>query len=90
MMLNDQFVQDQGGRFAARLRREAGPEATAQIRRGFALAMQRAPAEAEMDAARRLLDTQRRLVKDQPEPERRALETFCVALLNLNELIYVD
>jgi hypothetical protein len=90
MLLNDQFVQDQGARFAARLRLEAGPEATAQIRRAFALALQRAPAEAEVDAARRLLDTQRRLAKDQPEPERRALETFCVALLNLNELIYVD
>jgi hypothetical protein len=63
--------------FAGRVRREAGEEPAAQVRRAFAVAFGRAPSDAERDAAEALV-------------RRHGLEALCRALFNANEFVYVD
>ena len=91
MLLNDGFVQQQASRFAERLRREAGENETAQVQRAFALTVQRSPSKKELATALRMLAEQRQLAgADAKESGRIALRNFCVAMLNLNEVIYLD
>lgn len=91
MLLNDSFVQTQARHLAARLTREADGE-VGRIKRGFALVLQRAPSASELASARSLISEQRNRAgaEKKQEPARVALESFCRALLNLNEMIYVD
>lgn len=92
MLLNDPFVQQQGERFAQRLRREAGPDTAAQIRRAFALAVQRSPTNPEVLAALQMIQAQERLARAAGDAlaEETALRGFCIALFNLNEMLYTD
>ena len=76
-LLNDPFMLDQGERFAARLRKEAGDAAPDQVRRAFRLAFGRDPSEAEQAASAKLI-------------QARGLATFCRALFNANEFVFVD
>ncbi len=75
-LFNSPFVIQQADFFAERLQREVGDLPAAQIRRGFALAFQRAPAPTELDACERLI-------------REHGLPTFCRVLLNANELIFI-
>jgi hypothetical protein len=76
-LLNGSFMVQQAGHFAERLQREAGSDVDAQVRRGFRLAFQREPSQEELSAAVHL-------VRDA------GLPAFCRALLNANELLYVN
>jgi hypothetical protein len=75
-LLNSRFVVHQSGIFAERLRREAGDDPAAQVRRGLRLAFQREATAEEIAAATKL-------VRDH------GLAAFCRALLNANEFLYV-
>jgi hypothetical protein len=77
---------------AERVRREAGNDEQAQIRRAFALVLQRSPITSEVEFARQLLADQsaRAATEGAREPRRVALQSFCRALFNVNEMIYVD
>jgi hypothetical protein len=77
--LNGAFVQAEADWFAARLRREAGSEPRAQVRRAFELALCRQPEETELRAVEAFLARQ----------ARRGLEAFCLVLLNTNEFAYL-
>jgi len=92
MLLNDSFVQAQAEAFAQRVRREAGTKPEAQIARAFQLAVQRGPTKAEVQAARALLADQAARVRGEGahDSEMVALRSLCRALLNLNEVVYVD
>lgn len=92
MLLNDSFVQTQAATFAERIRREAGPRTEAQITRAFQLAVQREPTKAEARAGRALLADQVEHAQREgsAEPANVALTSLCRALLNLNEVVYVD
>jgi hypothetical protein len=76
-MMNHAFGLDMARALADRLRREAGAEPSAQVRRAFALAFGRPPSEAERGRAVSLI-------------ARHGLLPFCRALLNANELIYLE
>ncbi len=76
-LLNDPFMLDQGERLAARLRKEAGDAAPDQVRRAFRLALVREPLDAEENAAEKLI-------------QAHGLATFCRALFNANEFVFVD
>jgi hypothetical protein len=77
-MMNHRFSLDMAGCFADRLRREAGEAAPdAQVQRAFALAYSRGPTPEELDAAVRLI-------------EAHGLRAFCRAVLNSNELLYLE
>ena len=76
-LMNNRFMIEQAGQFAARLRKEAGDGIDAQIKHGFSLAFGRPPVNEEVDAARRLV-------------HEHGLESLCRMLLNANEFVYVD
>src|SRR5262249_14451160 len=63
--LNGAFVQEQARHFAARLRREAGDEAAAQVRRAYELALCRPPRAEEVELAVQFLARQRQLIEDE-------------------------
>jgi mono/diheme cytochrome c family protein len=76
-LLNSSFMVQQADLFAGRLRREAGPDAGAQVDRGFRLAFGRGPDPDERAAAVRLV-------------EHEGPAAFCRALLNANEFVHVE
>lgn len=75
-LLNSGFMMQQAEAFAKRLEKDAGKENREQVRRAFALAFQREPDRAELNAATKLVSEQ-------------GLAVFCRALLNANEFVYV-
>ncbi len=76
-LLNHQFTLDMADALEARVKQEAPNNEAAQIRHAFALAFQRQPAQAEESAALQLI-------------ARHGWRAFCRALLNANELIYLQ
>jgi hypothetical protein len=76
-MLNNAFILRMAEDFAGRIRREAGGDIDAQVRRAYALAYGRAPGGDEAALARRFLATQ-------------GLAAFARVLFNSNEFLYVD
>src|SRR6185503_3203674 len=74
-LLNSGFMMQQASFLAERLEKEAGKDAKAKARRAFALAFQREPDSAELNAAMKLIREQ-------------GLPVFCRALLNANEFVY--
>jgi hypothetical protein len=75
-LLNDPFVLEQSERFAARVQREAGSDAAAQVSRAFGLAFGRAPTDEEAKAGERLVKTH-------------GLALLCRALFNAGEFIFL-
>jgi hypothetical protein len=76
-LMNGPFVLQQAGFFAERVRREAGPEVSAQVERAFSLAFGRRPDEQEKAAAAELV-------------REHDLPALCRALFNANEFVYVN
>jgi len=73
--------------FAARLRKEAGEDTTAQIRHGLQLVLQRPPLDREVALC---LQTCAKLKGELHLTEETALQRFALIALNLNEFIYLD
>ena len=96
--MNGGFAQQQAGFLAARLEREAGEDVKGQVSRAFELAFSRPPRAKEVNVAREFLAAQQRQIeadakatnKDVSDPRRRALEAFCLVLLNTNEFFYLN
>ena len=96
--LNGEFTRRQAQYFAERLKREAGDAPEAQVLRAFALALCRPPRPAELRAALDFLAAhQNQIETDAAAAKRpvdnsrqRALEAFCLILLNSNEFFYSD
>jgi hypothetical protein len=94
--LNGAFVHQQAGFFASRLASEAGPRATNQLDRAFALALGRPPRAEESRTALDFLDKQEQQIRTDAagietkavDARRKALEAFCLVLLNMNEFVY--
>nr|MBA3938648.1 DUF1553 domain-containing protein [Planctomycetota bacterium] len=86
-MLNSTLMAEQSAAFARRLRKEAGNDATQQVRLALALATQRAPTDKEIV---RGLGFLRELKQKDHLADDRALETYCLMVLNLNEFVYLD
>jgi hypothetical protein len=99
-LLNNDFVHEQSRQFAARVRREAGPNVAAQIDRAWWLALGRPPGEQDCYAALEHLARQAEFLSTQAaesgrplppeEAAQQALESLCHVLVNTNEFIYVD
>jgi len=77
MMMNNNFVITQAKQFAARLRKDAGEDAAAQVDRAFLLALGRTPTASEKTESIEY-------VKGGPQ----RLVEFCQAMFNLNEFVY--
>ncbi|MEX0939621.1 MAG: PSD1 and planctomycete cytochrome C domain-containing protein [Pirellulales bacterium] len=86
-MLNGSFVNKQAAQFADRLRSEAGEELRDQVTLALRLTLCRAPDEASIDRGIELIDSLRR---EHELPEEKALDYYCLVVLNLNEFVYLD
>jgi hypothetical protein len=96
--LNGDFMHQQAGHFAGRLRREAGSDVRAQVRRAFEVAFSRPPRAEEVKLALAFLAAQQRQVEADAAAEKkpagdarlRALRAFCLVVLNTNEFVYLN
>lgn len=79
-LMNSQLALDAAHGLADRIARDAGPDTNARITRAYRLALGRVPRAEELELARRFLT---------PET-RESLAGFCLALLNINEFVYLD
>jgi hypothetical protein len=94
--LNGAFVHQQAGYFAVRLAGEAGHSVKDQVARAFTLALGRPPRADESRAALEFLDRQERQIRadaggpnhNAVDARRKALESFCLVVLNMNEFVY--
>ena len=90
-MMNSEFLQQQARVFAERVRREAGgPDAAdvpAQVRRALEIALVRQVTDAEVERGVALVA---RLDDADGVSPSRAMELFCLMVLNLNEFAYLD
>ena len=77
-LLNGKLARDSARAMADRLDREAGPGVDARIELAYRLALGRRPDEAELALAREYLDG------------GRPMAGLCLALMNVNEFVYVD
>ena len=75
-LFNSRFVEQQAALFADRLRREAGDDASAQVRRGYRLALGREPDDEETRLCADLI-------------RAHDLPTFCRVLFNTNEFLFL-
>jgi hypothetical protein len=76
-LLNSAFMLDQSKAFAERVVADVGTDATAQVNRCFQLAFVREPNAKELTASVAVV-------------KQHGLAAFCRALLNTNELVFVD
>lgn len=94
--LNGNFAREQANAFAARLLAEAGANPLAQMSRAFSLAYGRPPSPAELKTGGEFLTRQTRQIQtdmakaDTAVASKRALEAFCLILLNSNEFFYLN
>jgi len=93
--LNGAFLNEQAGFFADRLRKEAGGDAAAQVRRAYELALGRTARADEVEKVVAFLDRQKRQIQmdaavANEEASSRALASFCLVLLNTNEFAWWD
>jgi hypothetical protein len=103
-LLNDRMVHELAKSFAERVRREAGDDPERQIALAYVVATGRAPGGEELETARggfeALVERWRREAENavseavnapgEGEARRRALESFCHALVNSAGFLYVD
>jgi len=86
-MLNSDFLNQQAGIFAKRLK-EAAPESVSeQVKTGLELVLQRAPTAKEIQRGNDLIQS---LIADDKVSADQALVYFCLVALNMNEFIYLD
>jgi hypothetical protein len=85
--LNGEFFNQQARVLAERIRREAGDDSRAQVELALRLALARPATDDEIQRGERLLRGW--TVEDGASTED-ALRYFCLLVLNLNEVIYVD
>ena len=96
--LNGDLANEQARYLAARVRTEAGAQASRQVDYAFRTVLSRPPSAKEGKEVRAFLKAQGRRIKadagaDEPadgEAARRALEAFCLVLLNSNEFFYLN
>ncbi|MEK6234211.1 MAG: PSD1 and planctomycete cytochrome C domain-containing protein, partial [Planctomycetales bacterium] len=92
-LLNNPFMVDCAEGLAARVRRQAGAEREPRIRLAFRVALGRSPDQIELRAAAKFFDglSAAGAMEDHDETETATpLGQFCLALLNLNEFVYID
>jgi hypothetical protein len=75
-LFNSRFTLEASAAFAARVKKEAGADPTAQVTRAFRLALGRPPAAAELADA-------------EPTVRQHGLAVLCRALFNSNEFLFV-
>ena len=86
-MLNSEFSNARAAALARRLMREHPGDVDAQVRRAIELSTNRPAIREEVTEARDFMEL---LEREEDFEGERALETFCLIALNLNEFMHVD
>jgi hypothetical protein len=86
-LLNSGFMQEQAKLLAESLTRRADEPLEARVRLGLATVTQREPTPADIERGLALVN---RLQHDHKLSADQALACYCLALLNLNEFVYLD
>ncbi|MCG6157789.1 PSD1 and planctomycete cytochrome C domain-containing protein [Rubinisphaera margarita] len=86
-MINGEFLNELADDFAARLRKEAGKDVSAQVSRGLQLVTTREPEQQDIAEGLQLIEE---LKTEHGLSEEDALKYFCLYALNLNEFLFVD
>lgn len=86
-MLNGKFLQDSAAAMAERLRKDAGDDVAAQVRRAIRLTTGRVPSDDEVKKDSAFIAE----LKDKHKlSSQEALKQYCLMALNTNEFVYVD
>lgn len=97
--MNGEFMREQAKHFAQRLLNEAGKEPSVQIQKSYSLAFARVPTAQEKKAGLEFLakmtkqiETDMRVAKQDTiaTAGQKALEAYCLMLLNSNEFFYTE
>ncbi|RIK81373.1 MAG: hypothetical protein DCC67_08285 [Planctomycetota bacterium] len=86
-MLNSEFVNEQAGRFAQRVKADAGDDRRQQAAHAVRLALLREASPDEIEEGLKLMS---RVADRHGGDADEALRYWCLTLLNLNEFIYLD
>jgi hypothetical protein len=86
-MLHGEFLHEQAEKLAERVGAEASPDARDQVAHAIRLALGRKATDDEVADGLGLLD---RLARQQGQKPEEALRYWCLAVLNMNEFIYLD
>jgi hypothetical protein len=86
-MLNGEFANEQAARLAERAVAEAGAKPRDQIACALELALNRSANDEEITLGLELVE---RLENEHDLSPREALRQWCLAVLNLNECVYLD
>ena len=86
-LLNGEFSQVHARSFAERVTKEAGPKRRDRVALAMRLAFGRRPRAPELTEAVEFLSDLRR---DFGQSEEEALTSLCLAILNMNEFVYLD
>ena len=85
--LNSDFMNTQAKVYAARLRKEGGPELQGRLKLGLELALSRAATKEELEKSEQFIAT---MQSKHNLNEEEALDRFALLLLNLNEFVFLD
>jgi hypothetical protein len=86
-MLNGLFFSQQAAVFAERLRKEFPDDTAQQVHRALRLALCRTPRESEVARGVAMIDAWQ---KEDGVTAEKALEYYCLMVINLNEFAYLD
>jgi hypothetical protein len=86
-MLHGDFLNDQAGKLAARIIKDAGPDPRAEIAESIRVALNRRATDEEIGEG---LDLLNRLSTQRGQKPADALKYWCLTVLNLNEFVYLD
>jgi hypothetical protein len=86
-MLNSEFINEQAGHLARRVRSQAGEHLRDQVAEALWVVLGRKPEKEEIKDGLMLM---RRLTQEHGQEPDDALRLWCLAVLNLNEFVYLD
>ena len=86
-LLNSEFANERAAALARRIQNEHPRNLDAQVSRAIELSTNREATQAEVAEARDFMEL---LEREEDFQRERALETFCLITLNLNEFMHVD
>lgn len=86
-MLNGDFLNQEASEFASRLKREAGEKLSDQVKLAYRLSLCREPDQEMVDRGLKLIE---RLKSQYQLSQEKAIDQFCLMVLNLNEFVYLD
>ena len=88
--INSNFMWDIAGRLADRVQATQPASIEVAIARTYELVLCRQPTDSEIQRMKTFIDEQTRLLGNKPDSPAQAMREFCLAMLCLNEFIYVD